>query len=165
MPGRLPALALALPLLIGCDAVVGFADPPPDPVRVGEWTEMVAAVNALRAEGTTCGSEYFGPVPPLAWHPALAAAAERHTRDMAENDRFSHQGSDGTSVGDRAKDAGYQWRRVAENIATRHRSVEQVVEAWARSEGHCRAMMSPRYTEMGAAEEDRYWTQVFAYPR
>lgn len=165
MPRRAAALALALPLLMGCDVVDAFQDAPPTPISGDAWGEMLGAVNAVRASGVTCGSEWQEPARPLAWHPALAAAAERHSQDMAENDRFSHQGTDGSRVGQRASEAGYDWRRVAENIAARQPTVDIVVQAWVASESHCRALMDPRYTEMGAAEADRYWTQVFALPR
>lgn len=47
----------------------------------------------------------------------LQAAARAHAVDMAQNDFFSHTGSDGSSVADRTTMAGYLWTTVGENIA------------------------------------------------
>lgn len=158
-------LSLAVCLFTpGCDGVAELlpyeaAEPP------AEWSAMLGAVNALRAEGRTCGGETFGPAEPLAWNGQLGAAAQRHSEDMAEHGHFSHTGTDGSSVGDRASAAGYEWRRVGENIARYQQTVGEVVADWAESPGHCANLMDPNYTEFGAAELDRYWTQVFGHPR
>ena len=75
---------------------------------------------------------------------------------------MGHVGSDGRRVADRLSDAGFTWRGVAENVAWNQRSVEQVVNAWKGSTGHCKNIMNPDYEYMGFAVEDWYWTQVFA---
>ncbi|MEL6615453.1 MAG: CAP domain-containing protein [Bacteroidota bacterium] len=160
------ALVLASPLA-GCD-FVDLIDPdalPPAPEAGTPWVAMIDAVNEQRAEGARCGGEWYPPAPPLAWNGALEAAAARHSRDMAENRFFSHEGSDGSRVGERATQAGYAWSRVGENLARMDVSVRAVVAAWVDSAPHCRGMMDERYTEMGVAERDAYWTQVFGRPR
>ncbi|MDX1438272.1 MAG: CAP domain-containing protein [Rubricoccaceae bacterium] len=150
----------------GCDGVIdllptsGGADVVP-----AEWGEMLVAVNQLRAEGRDCGGTYYGPVEPLAWNRNLASAAIRHSNDMAEHDHFAHVGTDGSTVGDRVSQAGYEWREVGENIAHNQQSISEVVEAWANSSGHCANIMGDGFVEIGAAETDRYWTQVFGRPR
>ena len=94
--------------------------------------------------------------------------------DMANNNFFSHTGSDGKSVDTRATRAGYTWSAVGENIAAGIplSSVSAVMEAWLKSPGHCANIMSSTYTEFGAAKisnpsstYNAYWTQVFARPR
>lgn len=161
------ALALMLLPLAGCD-LVDLIDPeamPSAPEAGTPWVAMLDAVNDRRSEGARCGGEWFPPVPPLAWNGALEAAAARHTRDMAQNSFFSHEGSDGTRVGERATQSGYAWSRVGENLARMDVSVNAVVAAWVDSPSHCRGLMDERYTEMGVAERDAYWTQVFGRPR
>lgn len=122
--------------------------------------EVLALTNAIRNEA---GLE------PLRWNVDLADAAEAHSVDMAENDYFSHRSRDGSSVGDRVRDEGYQWSRVAENIAAGQDTPEEVVDAWMNSSGHRANILNPAYEEIGIGwhEEagDRYgdyWTQVFA---
>lgn len=162
---RVPVLSfLALVTLAGCDSLLT-----PPPVLQAEssepWPEMLAAVNAVRAQPQTCGGEPYPPAGPLAWNAPLGAAARTHTLDMQRRGQMTHQGSDGSAPGDRASRAGYSWRMVGENIARYQTSVREVVGQWMDSPGHCRQIMDARFVEMGAAESDRYWTQVFGVPR
>ncbi|MEM9836702.1 MAG: CAP domain-containing protein [Bacteroidota bacterium] len=122
---------------------------------------LLNKVNEIRATGCPCGSEFFPAVAPLSWNAQLATAAERHTTDMANNEHFSHTGTDGSSSGQRATAAGYNWRTVGENIAFGYTSATAVFEGWKSSPGHCRNMMNAAFREMGAAEADNYWTQAF----
>lgn len=161
------ALVLAAGFLAaGCDGITDLLpyDEPVDPPSA-EWSAMLGAVNALRAEGRSCGGDYFAPAPPLAWNGRLEAAADVHTGDMAAHDHFNHVGTDGSTVGDRVSREGYAWRRVGENIARYQDSVEDVVSDWAESPGHCANLMDPSFAEFGAAERELYWTQVFGRPR
>lgn len=160
---RLSLVALAL-VLAGCDTV-GLDLPPEPEAGVQAWDEMLAAVNAARARGATCGGKRMAPAPALIWDSRLEAAAERHSRDMAAHGHFDHQGSDGLGTGERVRRAGYDWRVVGENIARYQRSVDEVVGDWLESPSHCRQVLSPGFLEIGAAEVDGYWTQVFGVPR
>ena len=80
--------------------------------------------------------------------------------------------SDGLSVGDRVKSAGYDWSAVDENIAAGQQTIDAVMKVWLNSPGHCANIMSPSFTEIGEAnyavsrsDYPIYWTQVFARPR
>jgi uncharacterized protein YkwD len=162
---RLALVVFACTGLLGCDGVVDLLPAPPAELPSAEAGAMLAEVNRLRAEGRDCGGEPFGPAPALVWNGRLGAAADAHTHDMAQHDHFDHVGTDGSTVGDRVNRAGYAWRRVGENIARYQETVEEVVADWAASPGHCANLMNPAFAEFGAAEEDRYWTQVFGHPR
>ena len=165
---RLAALLMCLLSLSACDSV-GIAPateaPPLGGSSVGTWSEMLDAVNAARAAGQTCGSDVMAPAPPLVWNARLTSAAARHSSDMAANGFMNHTGSDGSHAAERVTEAGYSWRIVGENIARYQRTVDEVVGDWVESPSHCRNLMDPRYAEMGAAEENRYWTQVFSLAR
>jgi len=139
---------------------------------LGEWgqagREILRLTNSARAQARTCGGRRFSAAPPLAWIPSLGAAALAHSRDMASRNYFRHRGKDGSDVGDRAKDQGYRWRRVGENIAAGQGSAEQTVSAWLSSPPHCANLMAPEFADMGAAyavnpnsDGTIYWTQVF----
>ena len=92
---------------------------------------------------------------------------------MATLRYFSHQGKDGSQVGERASRAGYAWQHIGENIASGMRSPEEAVAGWVASPGHCANLMSPGFTEMGsgfAQSRDAetgivFWTQVFGRTR
>ena len=55
--------------------------------------------------------------PPLVAHDSLTAAAMAHSLDMATRRAIGHTGSDGRSASQRARDVGYVYRRIAENVA------------------------------------------------
>jgi uncharacterized protein YkwD len=141
--------------------------------KLPDWPEtgltILDAANAARAAGHTCGDRFFPPAPPLAWNQALGLAALVHSQDMAANRYFSHQGTDNTVAGDRARQAGYQWRRIGENIAAGLATPEEAVAGWLTSPPHCANLMDAGFTEMGAAyainpkskTQRTYWTQVF----
>ena len=67
---------------------------------------------------------------------------------------------------------GYRERLVGENIAYGPKSVEEVVQGWLDSTGHCENIMDPRFAEMGigyaagkASRRGLYWVQLLAAPR
>lgn len=155
------ALVLVV-LLSGCDTV--GVDTPPQ-ADAPAWDAMLVAVNEARAQGATCGGEWQAPAPALIWDARLEAAARRHSKDMAENDHFAHRGTDGLTTGERVREAGYDWRIVGENLARNQVSVRQVMGDWLDSPVHCRQLLAPEFLEIGAAESDGYWTQVFGVSR
>ena len=129
--------------------------------------ELLAAVNRARSVKRMCGNTPRGPAPPVSWSPRLAQAANLHSRDMVRNGFFSHTGSDGSSGGQRISRQKYPWRAYGENIAVGVSAVSSVVKGWLSSEGHCRNLMDPAFTELGAAyaigpfgdnPAARYWT-------
>ena len=139
----------------------------PDPGVADIREQLLAAVNDARGASRSCGGTAFGPSPPVAWSDALATAAYLHSSDMAGNGFFSHTGSDGGSAGQRITRQGYSWSTYGENIAVGYPSVSAVVQGWLGSEGHCRNIMDPDFTEIGAGyavgqyggnSSARYWT-------
>lgn len=123
--------------------------------------DMLAAVNTLRQTGCTCGDTYMLPVKPLLWNDTLAMAALAHARDMDANNYFSHISPGGTSPIQRTMALGYSGNYVSENIARGFSSLEPVLEAWEKSEDHCKAMMDSLHTYMGAGNVNSYWVQEF----
>jgi uncharacterized protein YkwD len=86
----------------------------------------------------------------------LQRAALRHSRDMVRRRYFAHDSLSGASFVDRIRRAGYlsgarRWM-VAENLAwgagTRA-SPAAIVDAWMRSRGHRRNILTARYREIG----------------
>ncbi|MEH6569922.1 MAG: CAP domain-containing protein [Halioglobus sp.] len=136
---------------------------------------MLDTVNAVRAQARVCGAQgSFPATSPLSWSCKLEAAALGHSMDMANNNFFSHTGSNGQSVGYRSTQATYTWSAVGENIAAgvSLSSVGAVVQAWVDSPGHCANLMRSTYTQLGASKYSNssstynvYWTQVFGRPR
>jgi uncharacterized protein YkwD len=129
--------------------------------------QVLAETNAERIEAGC---------PPLTLNPQLTDAAQGHSLDMALNDFFSHTGSNGFSPEERIQATGYQYWRMAENIAAGYCTPEAVMAAWMNSDGHRRNILDCRLEEIGVgyyylkddggdAPFQHYWTQVFATPR
>ena len=137
-------------------------------------SDMLAAVNARRRAGATCGANgSFPAAPDLTWNAALTQAAATHSDDMVTGNFFSHTGSNGSTLGSRATAAGYVWSSLGENIAAGQATVADVVDGWMKSDGHCANIMNASFREIGAAcvaggasnTYRTYWTQDFGTPR
>ena len=135
-------------------------------------TRAMQLVNNARAHGARCGNETFGPAPPVTLSNTLAGVAYGHANDMAVNNYFEHEDLHGKTPSDRVRDIGYAEKLVGENIAYGPKSVDEVVQGWLDSPGHCENIMDPRFVEMGlgyAMSHDSkhalYWVQVLATPR
>ena len=141
--------------------------PPPLAPILETARATLAAVNQARSRRRSCGTTDYPAVAPLTLNQELIAASEAHSRDMATQNYFAHEGKDGSRVSQRARVAGYSWSSVGENIAYGQRSVDEVMQSWLTSPGHCANIMNERYTEMGVgyalSSQTRrpYWTQVF----
>ena len=109
---------------------------------------------------------------PLTLNQELNASAYGHSKDMAQQDFFSHTGADGSSFSQRNQEVGYVSNTGAENIAAGDTTPESVVQSWIDSPGHNANMLNPDMTELGVGyfylENDpgvedlnHYWTQVF----
>lgn len=159
-PAAAPAPA---PAPVGPDVTCGLTNFEADALRI---------VNAYRSAGASCGARgSFAPAGALALNSRLTSAAYGHSADMAANNYFSHTSLDGRSMVDRINATGYDWSTVGENIAGGYSTVQQVVDGWMASDGHCANLMNPRFTEMGLACARNanstyriYWTQNLGRP-
>jgi uncharacterized protein YkwD len=158
-----PATPAAAAASAPADTTCGLANFEADALRL---------VNQYRAAGASCGARgSFAPAAALTWNARLATAAYAHSRDMADNNYFSHDSLDGRKMADRINATGYTWSMIGENIAAGHDSVQRVVDGWMASDGHCANLMNPSFTEvaLACARNDAstyrlYWTQEFGRP-
>ena len=96
----------------------------------------------------------------LSYDEALEAIAMKHSKDMVQNNYFSHTGKNGSSVGDRYKASNYTGcRNWGENIAwfstSRLSSMsnkeigDKIFNQWWTSPGHHKNIMSSDYSIEG----------------
>ncbi|HLO49027.1 MAG TPA: CAP domain-containing protein [Kamptonema sp.] len=113
-------------------------------------------------------------LPALKANPVLTTAAQNHTRNMADQDFFSHTGKDGSSPTNRVQSIGYPGV-AGENIAAGSATPEDVFAQWMNSSGHRANILNADYQEIGvgyyflandtgSVNYNRYWTQVFGIP-
>jgi uncharacterized protein YkwD len=101
---------------------------------------------------------------PVSVDAQLAEAAHEHAQDQAETEQMSHTGSDGSTPGERATRAGYEWSSIGENVAWGTTSPERVMEMWMESPHHRENILNCDYEHIGVDEVDGYWTQDFGEP-
>jgi len=109
-------------------------------------------------------------VPALRLSAQLGRAAQNHAEDMANQNFFSHTGSNGSRMSDRVNQVGYSWQAVAENIYMgTNASPNGAINGWMNSTGHRRNMLNSNYIEIGFGVATRgrnvYYVQVFGRPR
>ncbi len=117
----------------------------PAQAQIAAPERMLAAVNAARAGAG---------LSPVTMNERLTAAACRQARDLgarALHDvaALSHQGSDGSDLGGRLRDAGYGFRAAAENLAAGVVDPAETVRLWLASDGHRRNMLTAGFREVG----------------
>jgi uncharacterized protein YkwD len=163
---------IAPPTLAAPAPEIPRAPMPPGGTAAALAARAIELVNDVRARGARCGERQFAPAPPLALSVTLANVAFGHAADMAEHDYFEHRDLKGKSPADRVRAVGYREKLVGENIAYGPKSVEEVVQGWLDSPGHCENIMDARFAEMGIAyatgrsgRHGLYWVQVFAEPQ
>lgn len=109
-----------------------------------EGGAVLNLINATRAENG-CG--------PLAPNPHLTAAAARHAHDVLINGAEGHVGTDGSSIAQRVKDAGYPGAaRVGEVVfwgTGAARNPAAAVQWWMNSPGHRAIITDCGFTEAG----------------
>jgi uncharacterized protein YkwD len=122
-------------------------------------TERATVLDLVNEERADAGCD------PVGIDARLTEAAQEHAQDQADRREMTHEGSDGSSVGDRVTRAGYRWGGVAENVAAGTTSPERVMTLWMDSAGHRANILNCDYRHMGVVRVDGWWSQVFARPR
>lgn len=95
----------------------------------------------------------------LTLHKEASTVAFLHSRDMDENNYFSHYAQNGDGLKERLE--GIYYKQAGENIAAQYIDATAAVHGWLNSEGHREALLEPRYTHIGIGVHERYYTQNF----
>ncbi len=164
--------AMAL-VLTGCEQVVEYLPPlprveipsgePPQPTQSATTNQIEIAVrqsiNQVRQNEN---------LQPLKHNEKLAQVARNYSRQMAENNFFSHTGDDGSTLQDRVRAAGIIYWVVGENLfksTNVPQPVRVAVDGWMESPGHRENILRPVFTETGVGvwrvDNTYYITQLF----
>lgn len=112
-------------------------------------------------------------LPPLAQNDLLDKIATERLEDMFSKQYFEHQSPEGIEASDIAKEIGYKYILIGENIALGNFKDDQtLVQAWMDSPGHRANILNNSYTQIGIAvkkgiyKEQETWigVQIFARP-
>jgi len=163
-------LILIFVILISCGGSNNGDDPTPQPPPTDFQILILGLVNDARAQSRNCGGTFFSAAPAVNWDERIESAALGHSQDMAQNENFSHTGTDGSNAGDRLLMEGYDWNTWGENILVGLDDATDAIEGWIDSPGHCSVIMNSSVEEVAAGVAQgrfegggaSYWTLLFA---
>lgn len=97
----------------------------------------------------------------LEWEDMVSEVAFLHSKDMAENNYFSHYSQNGNGLKERLEGKDIYYTAAGENIAAQYVDAPAAVEGWLNSEGHRDALLNDEYTHLGVGVYRLYYTQNF----
>lgn len=167
--------AIAL-FLTGCEQVIDYLPPlpnievpsaqpsqPPSPPQSAQITQMETAVR----QGINQVRQKNG-LQPLQNNEKLAQVARNYSRQMAQQNFFSHTGADGSTLQDRVSAGGISYWIVGENLFKSQnvpQPVPAAIEGWMQSPGHRENILRPVFRETGIGVwrvgNTYYITQLF----
>jgi len=148
---RLPLVAALVAVACTVPATAAYAATSADGIDT-----VVALVNQEREEA---GCD------PVTINSRITTAAQDHSQDQADMGKMTHTGSDGSTVGKRATRAGYDWRKIGENVASGTTSPERAMQLWMNSSAHRANIVNCAFRHIGVGRVGGYWTQDFGTPR
>src|SRR5699024_7204832 len=100
---------------------------------------------------------------PLEIDSELSVVSKDKSKDMLNNQYFSHDSPTYGSPFDMMEQYGISYRTAGENIDKGQSSPEEVVNGWMNSTGHRENILNGDFTHIGVGyvEEENVWTQQF----
>ena len=97
----------------------------------------------------------------LQWDEETASVARGHSKEMYEEDYFSH---DSPTLGDlshRLEQEDVHFKAAGENIASQYMDAPEAVHGWLNSDGHRKILLEQNFTHLGVGVYKRFYTQNF----
>ncbi|HEX5797129.1 MAG TPA: CAP domain-containing protein [Candidatus Saccharimonadales bacterium] len=139
-----PYLPVVIGLLIGVGVL--FADKLHDSKSVLSYAPSISSSSLLDQTNQRRTQQDIGK---LAINQTLARAAQSKAEDMAARNYWSHQTPDGKQPWYFVKKAGYEYSRIAENLAYGFNSSKDTINGWMNSSGHRTAMLGDDFSDVG----------------
>lgn len=99
----------------------------------------------------------------LIWDDAVSKVAYKHSKDMSDNNYFSHYRQDGSGLKERLQEKDIYYLSAGENIAAQHADAPAAVHGWLNSESHREALLNDEFNYLGVGVYRLYYTQNFLY--
>lgn len=97
----------------------------------------------------------------LEWNDEVRDVAYLHSKDMSNNNYFSHLSLDGSGLKERLLSENVRYRIAGENIAASYIDAADATIGWLNSDGHRQALLNPEYEYLGVGVFELYYTQNF----
>lgn len=123
-----------------------------DEIEKGKALQILDMTNVLRERN---GLSHVN------WDESTAVVAYSHSREMFEEEYFSHSSPTQGDLSDRLVNGGVDFSVAGENIAARYVDAISAVEGWLNSEGHRTTLLNKEFTHLGVGVYEKYYTQNF----
>ena len=102
-------------------------------------------------------------LPLLNYDDVVSEVAYLHSKDMYDQQYFSHESKDGKGLKDRIEAKNVYYVGAGENIAAQHSDALAAMQGWLNSEGHRETMLNDQYNYLGVGVHRLYYTQNFIF--
>lgn len=134
---------------------------PPEPdLTDAEWRQVEAGMEHQIFDNSNVLRNRFDKEA-LEWEDTVSEVAFNHSKDMFEQNYFSHYSLNGDGLKERLDVTGLFYIAAGENIAAQYPDAPAAVEGWLNSEGHREALLTDEYTHLGVGVYRLYYTQNF----
>ncbi|MBE1553585.1 CAP domain-containing protein [Sporosarcina limicola] len=89
----------------------------------------------------------------------LGLVAQKHSKDMALENYFSHNSPVTGNFADRLKEAEIEHRKAGENIAFNYVDAIEAINGWLNSPAHRGVLLDMDFTHLGSGAYGTYYTQ------
>lgn len=125
-----------------------------------EWRDIEQGMEQQIFDLTNVIRNRFG-LSALTYDEEVSKVALAHSKDMFDNQYFSHYAEDGTGLKERLAAGDVHYLSAGENIAAQYTDGPAAMEGWLNSEGHREALLFEEYTHLGIGVHRLYYTQNF----
>ncbi|WEG15747.1 CAP domain-containing protein [Alkalihalophilus pseudofirmus] len=134
--------------------------PEEENVKEAEWEEIEAGQARHIFSFTNVLRERHG-LEPFTWNGEVSDVAYLHSRDMQEEQYFSHTSPIYGELSDRFDRGELNYRLAGENIAAQYVDGLAATEGWLNSEGHRVNVLHEEFEELGVGVYKDFYTQNF----
>lgn len=127
-----------------------------------EWEEVQQGMEEQIVSVTNVFRKRFG-LQLLEYDPLVSKVAYAHSKDMHDQQYFSHESKDGRGLKERIEAENVYYVGAGENIAAQHSDALAAMHGWLNSEGHRETMLNEQYNYLGVGVHRLYYTQNFIF--
>lgn len=141
---------------------IEYRGPLPDQPDLSEeeWREIETGMEMQIVDVTNVMRHMHG-LSPVEWEESVHRVAYSHSKDMSQNNYFSHDSLNGNGLKERLAVEDVLYSTAGENIAAGYIDALAAMEGWLNSEGHRQALLNEEYTHIGVGVYRLYYTQNF----
>ncbi|MCA1029940.1 CAP domain-containing protein [Bacillus timonensis] len=135
--------------------LISAKEPTPD-----QWQEIEEA-NSAQIIDITNAIRLRHELNLVEWDSLTALVAYRHSKDMFEENYFSHTSPKYGGLKERLASENIIYQLAGENIAAQYVDGIAAVEGWLNSKGHRETLLNGEFTHLGVGVYEKYYTQNF----